>query len=73
MKIESDCSIRAPYWVPFYFNMVEAHLLVSWLSRSGLELFSLMLHQELWSYVFLELMRQVLETIVFLAWMDLFL
>jgi hypothetical protein len=32
-----------------------------------------MLHQELWSYVFLELLRQVLETTVLLAWMDLFL
>jgi hypothetical protein len=37
MKTESDCSIRAPYRVPFYSNMVEVHLLIGRPTGSFLE------------------------------------
>jgi hypothetical protein len=30
---------RAPYQVPFYLDMVEAHVLVSWLAGCVLEYF----------------------------------
>jgi hypothetical protein len=65
--------IRVPYWVPFYFDMVEAHLFVGRPAGSVLKYFSKVLYQEPWSYIFSSLPSRVLESTVLPAWMNLFL
>jgi hypothetical protein len=37
MKRKSDYLIRVPYWVPFYYDMVEAYQLVGRLAGGVLE------------------------------------
>jgi hypothetical protein len=64
---------RAPYQVPFYPDMVGAHLCVSRPAGGVLEDFLQVLHQEFQSNLFIDLLSRVLESTIFLAWVDLFL
>jgi hypothetical protein len=63
----------APYRVPLNPNMVGSHLLVGWPAGSVLEYLSYMLHQEIWSYIFLGLLSRVLGSTVLPTQMDMFL
>jgi hypothetical protein len=60
-----------PYRVPFYSDVVRAHLQVIWPSGDVLEHFYQMLHQKFRSHVFLSLPSRFLESAVHPAWMDL--
>jgi hypothetical protein len=60
------------YRVPFYPDLVRAHLLVGQPCRDVLKYFSQMLHQKFWSHLFLSLPSRVLESTVLPARMDLF-
>jgi hypothetical protein len=52
---------RAPYGVPFYPDMVGAHLLISWLAGGVLEHFIQEFHQKPWRNLFAGFLSQVLE------------
>jgi hypothetical protein len=65
--------IRVTYRVPFYPNVVEAHLLFSRSAGGILKYFLLLFHQKLRSNFLASLPSQVLESTILTAWMDLFL
>jgi hypothetical protein len=64
---------RAPYRVPFYPDMVGAHLLISWPAGGVLEHFLQEFHQKLWRNLFVGFLSWVLESTVFPARVNLFL
>jgi hypothetical protein len=65
--------IGVPYRVPFYPNIVGAHLLASRPAGGVMKYLSQMFHEELQSYVFTSLLSRVLESAILPAQGDLLL
>jgi hypothetical protein len=64
---------RVPYQIPFYTDVIRAHLLIGWPAGGILKQFPQMLYQKLWGYFFLSFPSQVLGSTVFPTQVNLFL
>jgi hypothetical protein len=64
---------RAPYWVPFYPDMVGAHLLIGRPAGGVLEHLFQELHQVLRGDLLIGFSSRILKYVVFLTRVDLFL
>jgi hypothetical protein len=64
---------RVPYQVPFYPNMVGAHLLISWPTGSVLEHFFQKLHETIQSNPLDGFSSRILGSAILPPWVDFFL
>jgi hypothetical protein len=64
---------RAPYRVPFYSDMVEAHLFISRSAVNVLKHLFQKLHEKIWVDLFSGFLCRILEPTVLPPWVNLFL